>query len=60
MDEPFDASHHGRGVPDDLEMTARIREALRADAATAPYADRLRVVTIGSRAVVRGEVGDVR
>jgi hypothetical protein len=59
MDEPYDASHHMSGVPDDLEMTARIREALRADAATAAYADKLRVVTIGSQAVVRGEVDDV-
>jgi len=58
-DEPFDASHHGEGVPEDLEMTARIREALRADAATAAYADQLRVVTIGSRAIIRGVVDDV-
>jgi hypothetical protein len=58
-DEPFDISHHGEGVPDDLEMTARIREALRADAATSAYADQLRVVTIGSRAIIQGVVDDV-
>jgi hypothetical protein len=59
LDEPYDDSHHSSVVPDDLEMTARIREALRADAATSPYADRLLVVTIGSRAVIRGEVDDI-
>jgi hypothetical protein len=59
MDEPYDASHHADSVPDDLEMTARIREALRADAATAPYADQLLVATIGTRAVIEGEVDDI-
>jgi hypothetical protein len=57
--EPFDASHHSEGLPGDLEMTSRIREALRADAATAPYAEQLRVVTIGSRAIIRGVVDDI-
>jgi hypothetical protein len=37
-------------------MNARIREALRADAATSPLADRLEIAVIGSTAIIRGQV----
>ena len=50
------------GAMDDsgeLDLTARIRDALGADAATSGYADRLVIGTRGSTAVVRGIVDDV-
>ena len=43
----------------ELDLTARIRDALEADAATSAYADRLVIGTRGSTAVVRGIVDDV-
>lgn len=50
------------GAMDDsveLDLTARIRDALEADAATSAFADRLVIGTRGSTAVVRGIVDDV-
>ena len=50
------------GAMDDsgeLDLTARIRDALEADAATSGYADRLVIGSRGSTAVVRGIVDDV-
>jgi hypothetical protein len=44
---------------DELDLTTRIRNALRADAATQPYADQLVVATIGGRAVIRGIVDGI-
>ena len=43
----------------ELDLTARIRDALERDAATTGYADRLVIGTRGSTAVVRGIVDDV-
>jgi osmotically-inducible protein OsmY len=43
----------------ELDLNGRVREALRADAGTADYADRLVVATIGSRAVIEGIVDGV-
>ncbi len=40
-------------------MTARVRDALRADASTSLYADRVRIDTEGGVVVLRGEVEDV-
>jgi len=59
LDEPYDPDHVSDALPDELELTARIREALRADAATTGYADRLVIGTRGSTAVVRGVVDDI-
>jgi hypothetical protein len=50
------------GASDDsgeLDLTARIRDALEADAATSGYADRLVIGTRGSTVVVRGIVDDI-
>jgi hypothetical protein len=47
------------GSMDEPDLTSRIRDALRADAATAPYADELVVATIGTRAVIRGVVDGI-
>ncbi|HEV7603635.1 MAG TPA: hypothetical protein VGO15_01645, partial [Candidatus Limnocylindrales bacterium] len=37
----------------------RIREALRADSATSPFADELVIGVVGSTAIIRGVVDDV-
>ncbi len=47
------------GDSGELDLTARIRDALEGDAATSGYADRLVIGTRGSTAVVRGIVDDV-
>jgi hypothetical protein len=59
LSEPYDEDHVGDLLPDEEELTARIREALRADAATTDYADRLVIGTRGSTVVVRGVVDDI-
>src|SRR5690349_20933653 len=41
LDEPFDADHHGEALSEDDEVTARVREALLADARTSRLADRV-------------------
>lgn len=59
FDEPFDADHHGELLPAEDEMTDRVREALRADAATSRYADILTIETEGGVATIRGVVDDI-
>jgi hypothetical protein len=59
QDEPFDADHHSETVSNDDEMATLVREALRADAATSPYAESLAIGTRGSTIAVRGVVDDV-
>ncbi|MFL5756609.1 MAG: BON domain-containing protein [Chloroflexota bacterium] len=59
FDEPFDRDHHGSLLPGDNEITARVREALSADARTSRLADRLVVGTINGTVVVRGLVDDI-
>ena len=56
---PLAAEHGTELLPDELDLTARIRDALQADAATTGYADRIAIGTRGSTAVVRGVVDDV-
>ena len=57
--EPYDDDHRGTDLSFESDLTERIREALRADAATTAYADQLVIGTVGSTAVVRGVVLDV-
>lgn len=59
FDEPFDADHHGEVVPAEDEVTARVREALRADASTTALADRLEIDTEGGVVRFRGMVDDL-
>lgn len=47
------------GAIDELDLNGRVRDALRADAATAAYADQLVIATVGSRAVIEGIVDGV-
>jgi hypothetical protein len=59
LDEPFDIDHHGELLPAEDEMTDRVREALRADAATSRYADALKIDTEGGVVTIRGVVDDI-
>jgi len=59
LDEPYDADHHGELLPAEDEMTDRVREALRADAATSRYAEALKIDTEGGIATIRGTVDDI-
>ena len=58
-DEPFDADHHSEALPEDDEVSERVREALRADALTTQYADSLDVETEGRVVILRGAVADI-
>lgn len=59
LSEPYDENHRSELRPEEDDLTDRVRGALRADAATTDYADRLAIATDGSTAVVRGIVDDV-
>lgn len=59
LDEPYDADHHRSFHPVDDEMSARVRDALRAESSTTHYADVITVITRGSRVVLRGVVDDL-
>lgn len=59
IDEPYDADHHSSFLPADDEVTARVREALRADAMTTAYADHLRIDTEADVVTVHGRVKDI-
>lgn len=57
--EPFDADHHSTALPAEDEVTARVTEALLANAATSGYADSLSVDTVGGIVRVEGVVADL-
>ncbi|HVM31178.1 MAG TPA: BON domain-containing protein [Candidatus Limnocylindrales bacterium] len=59
VSEPYDHDHGTTGLADEDELSARVREALRADAATSRYADDLAIGTRGGTVAVRGMVDDV-
>jgi hypothetical protein len=59
LEDPYDDDHRGEDLSEESELTARIREAIRADAATSAYADRIVIATIGSTAILRGVVDDL-
>ena len=59
LDEPYDQDHHTSFLSDDDEVSARVREALRADSSTSPYADQIVIVTSGSVVTLRGVVDDL-
>ena len=58
-DEPFDLDHRSSDQIDESELNALVRDAIRADAATAEYADRVRIAVIGGTVVIRGTVEDI-
>jgi hypothetical protein len=59
LSEPYDEDHAAELLPEEDELTARVREALRADAATTAYADHLIIETDGGTATIRGVVDDI-
>jgi len=59
LDEPYDADHHTTSLPEDDEVSARVREALVADSRTSRLADRIDVETAGGTVVLRGTVDDL-
>ena len=57
--QPFDADHHSDLLTVEDEFEARIREALRASAATSRYAEDIVIGTRMGTVVVRGMVDDI-
>jgi hypothetical protein len=57
--EPFDDDHRSGDNEDESDVNARVREAIRDDAATSPYADTLEIAVRGSTVILRGTVDDV-
>jgi BON domain len=57
--EPYDLDHHRDVFTTDDEMTARVREALLADATTSQYSDGLDLDTAGGIVRLRGVVEDL-
>jgi hypothetical protein len=59
MDEEYDTDHRSGLLDAESDATARIREALRADARTSEYADSLVIGTRGATVALRGVVDDM-
>ncbi len=57
--DPYDESHHDELLYAEDEFSARIRDALRADAQTADFADRIRIETEAGRVILRGTVDTI-
>jgi hypothetical protein len=59
LDEPYDEDHHDSFDSTDDELSARVREALRADSSTTQYASRIAIATSGGVVRLRGTVDDL-
>jgi hypothetical protein len=59
LDEPYDEDHAATLLSSEDEMSARVREALRADAATTQYADDIEIESAGGVVLLRGVVDDI-
>jgi len=59
LDEPYDEDHHDNFTSADDELSARVREALRADSSTTQYARRVKIETVGGVVTLRGAVDDL-
>lgn len=59
LDEPYDEDHHDSFLNADDEVSARVREAIRADSSTTKYADQIRIETDGGVVTLRGVVDDL-
>ncbi len=57
--DPYAASHHDEALYAEDEVSARVRDALRADAQTADFAERLSIDTEGGRVILRGTVDSI-
>jgi hypothetical protein len=58
-DEPYDEDHAATLLSDEDELSARVREAIRADAATTQYADDIDIESAGGVVLLRGVVEDI-
>jgi hypothetical protein len=59
LDEPYDDSHRAELLSDESDLSARVREAILADAATSRYADTIIIGSRGGEVVLRGWVDDI-
>lgn len=59
LDSPYNEDQHQSFYPGDDELSARVREALRADSSTTEYAETVRIITRGAVVILRGEVTDL-
>jgi hypothetical protein len=59
LDEPYDQDHHDSFLSADDEVSARVREALRADSSTTQYAERIAIATRSGVVTLRGVVDDL-
>lgn len=58
-DEPYDEDHGRSLLSAEDEMSARVRDAIRADAGTTQYADDIDIETAGGVVLLRGVVEDI-
>jgi osmotically-inducible protein OsmY len=59
FDGQIDEDHRAEDLTDEDEVSARVREALRADAATSRYADQLAIANASGVVAIRGLVDDI-
>lgn len=59
LDEPYDEAHHGDFIYDEDEVSARVRDALRADSSTTQYAAQIEIETDDDVVTLRGLVDDL-
>ena len=59
LDDPYDQDHHSTFLRGDDDVSARVREALRADSSTTQYANRIAIATSGGVVTLRGVVDDL-
>jgi len=59
LDEPYDEDHHDDFITTDDEVRARVREALRADSSTSPYAGKIAITARDGVVTLRGLVDDL-
>jgi hypothetical protein len=59
LDDPYDDDHRAEELTFEGDLNARIREAIRADAATSAYAGRILIAVLGSTVILRGLVDDL-
>jgi hypothetical protein len=59
VSEPYNQDHASAALAEEDELSARVREALRADAATSGFAESLAIGSRGRTVALRGIVDDV-
>lgn len=59
LEEPYNADHHQTFLPQDDEIVARIKEAIRADSSTTAYTGRIAIEARNGIVILRGVVDDL-